>query len=140
MFDKNLIAPCGMNCNICRAYLAYSRNVPKERGKVTHCTGCRPRGKKCAYLKGQCENLGTSIQFCFECADFPCHRLKTLDKRYRTRYNYSPVENLREIQSHGIEQFLQNQGGKYRCLKCGGVVSVHDEKCYDCGYSRKGNC
>jgi hypothetical protein len=34
-FDKALIVPCGMNCGICSAYLAYSRNIPRKRGKLS---------------------------------------------------------------------------------------------------------
>jgi len=36
----NLIAPCGMNCGVCKAYLAYSYGVPEKKGQVTHCAGC----------------------------------------------------------------------------------------------------
>jgi len=32
--DKNLIAPCGINCGICSAYLAYSQNIPKKKAKL----------------------------------------------------------------------------------------------------------
>ena len=78
------------------------------------------------------------IQFCFECAQMPCEKLEHLDKRYRTRYNMSMVENLKEIQKNGIEAFLENQEAKYRCPNCGDVVSVHDRKCYSCKQVIKG--
>lgn len=126
-----LVSMCGMDCNICSSYLAYSRNIPKERGKIHHCIGCRPRNKKCAFLKGKCPYY-KEIQFCFECEDFPCESLKTLDKRYRTKYNMSMIENLNEIKSNGINEFLKNQREKYRCPNCGGVISVHNKRCYDC--------
>ncbi len=132
-FNQALVAPCGMNCNICSGYLAYSRNIPRQRGKITHCIGCRPRNKRCAYIKGHCEKLlKNSIDFCFECADFPCQRLKTLDKRYRTNYSMSMIENLNEIKRNGINNFLKNQRGKYTCPKCEGVIYIHNKKCYDC--------
>lgn len=105
---ENLVAPCGMNCGVCRAYLAYSRRIPKERGKITHCAGCRIRNKQCAYIKENCEQLRHhEIQFCFECADFPCHRLRTIDQRYRTRYDYSLIGNLEEVKESGMAAFLQ---------------------------------
>ncbi len=130
-FRLELASFCGMNCNICSGYLAYSRNIPKERGKISHCIGCGPRNKKCSFLKGRCPYV-KDVQFCFECAEFPCESLKTLDKRYRTKYDMSMIDNLNEIKSNGVDKFLQNQREKYRCLNCGGVISVHNKKCYDC--------
>lgn len=131
-FDP-LIAPCGMNCAICSGYLAYSHNIPRQRGKITHCIGCRPRNKHCAYIKGYCEKLrNNSLDFCYECPDFPCQRLKTLDKRYRNNYGMSMIENLNEIKSGGIDTFLENRRKKYECPKCGGVICIHNKKCYDC--------
>jgi hypothetical protein len=131
-FTPELIAPCGMNCGICKAYLAYSRGVPAQRGKVTHCSGCLPRNKNC-YIKRGCKNLRQNVfKFCFECEQMPCKNLDRLDRRYRSRYNMSMVENLKEIQTRGIEIFLKNQEAKYKCPRCSDVVSVHDGKCYSC--------
>ena len=78
----------------------------------------------------------SQIRFCFECADFPCRRLKTIDNRYRTRYSYSFIENLQEIKKSGIEEFLRRQEKRFKCPDCGGVISVHDGKCYDCARLR----
>jgi hypothetical protein len=136
MFDENLIAPCRMNCGICKAYLAYSHNIPRTKG-VTHCTGCRPRNKQCAYLKGQgCQIRNGEIRYCSECADFPCAHLRGIDNRYHTRYNYSFIENLVELKKIGADQFLKNQETRYKCPQCSGVISIHDSRCYNCGYTR----
>jgi len=132
-FDKDLIAPCGMNCGICSAYLAYSRKIPRKKGKIIHCIGCRPRNKQCAFLKGYCTKLRDSkIGFCFECSDFPCYQLSRLDERYKKNFGMSMIENLKEIRSEGIQEFLKNQREKYRCPKCGGVICIHNKKCFDC--------
>ncbi len=63
----------------------------------------------------------------------PCKNLDRLDRRYRTRYGMSMVENLKETQTKGVENFLKTQEDKYKCPACGDVVSVHDRKCYTCG-------
>jgi len=133
-FTSVLIAPCGMNCGICKAYLAYSRGVPKQRGKVTHCAGCLPRNKNC-FVKRGCRKLRKKeVNSCYECNDMPCQNLDRLDRRYRQRYNMSMIENLKEIKEKGTEEFLRIQREKYRCPECGDVISVHDVKCYVCGY------
>ena len=117
-----LIAPCGMNCGICKAYLAYSRGVPKQRGKVTHCAGCVPREKFC-FIKRGCRKLGLGqIRFCSECRAMPCRNLDRVDRRYRSRYAMSMVENLREIESKGLQQFIVDQETKYTCPKCGDII------------------
>jgi hypothetical protein len=112
---KKLIAACGMNCGICMAHL---------RGKEP-CEGCfnpLPRYKSCLNCKMRnCEKR--SGLFCFDCKDFPCDRLKHLDKRYRTKYNMSEIENLEFIKKHGISKFLEQQTTKYVCKK--GVFNIH---------------
>ncbi len=134
-FTPELVAPCGMNCGICKAYLAYSRKVPKQRGKVSHCSGCRIREKNCAFIKRDCpKKVGKQLLSCSECDDMPCPRLSHLDQHYQARYSMSMVDNLREIQTLGMDEFLKRQEAKYRCQSCGDVVSVHDGKCYACGH------
>ncbi|MCL5949833.1 MAG: DUF3795 domain-containing protein [Candidatus Bathyarchaeota archaeon] len=137
LFTAELIAPCGMNCGICKAYLAYTHGIPRQRGKVTHCAGCLPRAKNC-YIKRGCKKLSKhQIQSCHQCDTMPCKHLDHLDKRYRERYGMSMVENLKMIKAEGMDAFLKNQEEKYRCSNCGGVVCVHDGKCYSCSYDAK---
>lgn len=128
-----LIAPCGMDCGVCKVYLATVRSDVKGKG----CLGCRPRRKKCAYLKGICELIRNErITFCFECAVFPCAHLKTIDKRYVTRYDTSFISNLLIIKEKGLAAFLLGEEKRWRCSRCGGAVSIHDGTCYDCGNKR----
>ncbi len=144
-FTVDQIAPCGMNCGLCRAYLAYTHGVPRQRGKVSHCPGCRPRDagasdypKNC-YIKRGCKQLSNhQIQSCSQCMEtMPCKNLIRLDKRYRERYGMSMVENSREIKAKGMDEFLKNQAEKYRCPRCGDVICVHDGKCYGCNNKRE---
>jgi Protein of unknown function (DUF3795) len=129
---KSLIAPCGMNCGICMAYL-------RERNK---CPGCRapdlnkpPTRTECKIKK--CEILlRGGKRFCFTCEEFPCDRLKRLDKRYRNRYSMSMIENLRDIEADGIEGFLRAEETKWTCPVCGGTICVHKGCCSGCGQDR----
>jgi hypothetical protein len=131
----DLIAPCGMNCGICKTYLAYSRGVPYKKGAVSHCPGCLVRNKNCAFIKRDCaKTRQKQVRFCYECADMPCPNLTRIDALYRARYGMSMVENLKAIQKNGMDAFLKSQAEKYRCPNCGDLVSVHDGKCYACGY------
>lgn len=130
-----LIAPCGMNCALCSGYLAYSHKLKKVRGKIHYCTGCRIRNKQCAFIKGRCKNkklLNNEIKYCYFCKYFPCYSLKTIDERYRIRYNMSLVDNLLFIKKNGVKKFLTKEIKKWRCPRCGDIICCHNGKCYHC--------
>ena len=134
VLTPDLIAPCGMNCGICKAYLAQSRGVPYKKGKISHCTGCLVRNKNCAFIKRGCEKLRKKqIRFCYQCANMPCKELTKIDQYYKARYGMSMVENQKMIKEKGMEKFLKSQAEKYRCPSCSDILSVHDGKCYACG-------
>ncbi len=137
-FKAALVAPCGMNCNVCSGYLALTHEIPKARGRISHCRGCGRNGKMCAYLRTWCAPLrNDEVRFCFQCADFPCSRLKHLDGRYRDRYSVSLIDNLKFIRSRGIQKFLRAQQRLWRCPKCRtDVRSIHNGKCYSCNRVR----
>ena len=96
--DKMLIAPCGMNCSLCVAYQFGKDNINKKGFHRKYCPGCIPRGENCTHMGDSCELLAKgSVRFCFLCEQYPCKRLKGLDKRYRTKYHMSMIENLNYI-------------------------------------------
>jgi len=121
-----LIAPCGMNCGICMAYLKEKNKCPgcriEDTKKLISRTGCKI--KNCHYL------LKKKAKFCFECKEFFCDRLKHMDKRYRTRYKMSMIENLENIKRLGINKFIKNEKERWTCPECGGTICVHNRKCY----------
>jgi uncharacterized OB-fold protein len=58
--------------------------------------------------------------------------VKHMDKRYRTRYNMSVIENLENIQRLGIRKFVANEKIRWACPNCGGMICVHRQYCYRC--------
>jgi hypothetical protein len=124
-----LIAPCGINCGVCMAYLSYSKGMAKQRG-VSHCSGCRVRNKNCAFIKKNCSaRIGKDIQYCFQDASFPCEKMQELDDRYRRDYGISPIENLKVIRDLGMDAFIEQQEQAFKCTECGGTISVHNGFC-----------
>jgi hypothetical protein len=135
--NEELIAPCGMNCGLCSGYLAYKNDVKSKGIRMTYCTGCRPRNKQCAFLKKRCPQLlNGDVKYCYECQDFPCARLRHIDKRYRTFYRMSMVENLEYIKESGIRHFLKRESEKWQCPECGGVICCHNGICFNCGLDK----
>ena len=129
----SLIAPCGMDCGICSGYLRDKKKCPGCRGsdidKPTYCLSCKIKN---------CEIIQNSKPgFCFQCEKFPCTRLKQLDKRYRTKYGMSMIENLEDIRTFGIRKFVANEKVRWACPDCGGAICVHWHSCSSCGKASK---
>ena len=125
-----LIAPCGMNCRLCRAYARDRKACPGCRGddslKSKVCVTCRIRNCE-KIIKGR-------VKYCFSCDSFPCVALNHLDNRYRTKYVMSMIDNLKNIREFGIRVFVKNEKEKWACPECGEIICVHKENCIFCGY------
>lgn len=132
--EEQLIAPCGMNCGLCISYLAMKMDINQHGFKKTYCPGCQQRGQHCTFLKKHCDLMGQGlIRFCHECGDYPCKRLKALDKRYRTKYHMSMLENLNLLKEQGMEALLEKETATWTCPECGGTICCHNGLCLRCG-------
>lgn len=128
--NKNMIAPCGMNCSLC---LGFQR-------KENHCDGCRnkidikyaTKGRKSCIIKHCIIINSNKSGFCYECEKFPCKRLKDLDKRYTTKYHMSMLENLKNIKINGINTFLKDELKKWTCKNCNNLICIHRDFCLNC--------
>lgn len=117
---KKLIAPCGMDCGLCLHYL-------REENKCPGCfSGRKVNGRPIKCGIRLCEQR--QDEFCFECTQFPCDRLKRLDKRYREKYIISEIDNLKFIRDNGIEKFIEKECEKWQSEK--GTFCIHDKKYY----------
>ncbi len=124
----NTIAPCGIICDICSGF---QREKNKCVGcnnvgfKPIHCNNCR--------IKLCCKEKVKENQYCIYCTEFPCKLIKHLDKRYKTKYNESPIENLKTILKIGIKNFIKSENDKWTCTQCGNLLCVHKNVCMNCG-------
>ncbi len=125
-FVASMLAPCGMNCAVCYKHL----------GK-NPCQGCNAqddakpeRCRKCA-IKSCVEER--NVENCRDCDSFGCKQIKNLDKSYRNRYGVSLIENGLWVREHSVAEFMIEQCRIYTCPVCGGVISLHDGDCCECG-------
>jgi hypothetical protein len=98
-----------MNCNVCKWCLAFSRGVPKEKGKICQCNGYGLRAKKCHVKRGCLKLRKNQIQYCYECSDMSCKNLNRIECLYNEQYSTSLVGNLQELKQKGLARFLQTQ-------------------------------
>ncbi|NLU24421.1 MAG: DUF3795 domain-containing protein [Clostridiales bacterium] len=125
-----MFAPCGMNCMVCYKH-CLTKKVKKpcggcltsDIGKPKHCQTCEI--KNC--LKGK------AFTYCYKCEEFPCGQIKRLEKSYQKNYSVSLIENSLYVKQYGIAAFMNNQRSKYLCDRCGGIISLHDKVCSECG-------
>ena len=90
MFTKDMIAPCGLDCSICKRALA----------GTDPCAGCRgPNDNKPEFCSERCgiilceKRKSNGYSFCDECPDFPCADVMEKETRYGSQYplRESPV-------------------------------------------------
>lgn len=134
MKDDNLIAPCGMNCSLCVSYIFGRNDLNKKGFHKKYCPGCIPRGKNCTFaLSKKCDLIRDGkIRFCYECNSFPCDGLRRLDKRYKTKYNMSMIDNLKFIKEKGMDKFLGKETQKWTCEECNELKCCHNGLCLNC--------
>ena len=127
-FKTEMIAPCGINCVTCMAYL-------RDKNK---CPGCRAddENKSKSVINCKIRNCNEltdkNLKYCCECSMYPCSKINHIDKRYKTKYFMSMIENLDNIKNQGIKKFMKNEKIRWTCTQCGGIICVHRGYCYNC--------
>ena len=132
LFTAEMIAPCGLDCSLCKRALA----------ETDPCAGCHgPNENKPEFCSGKCgiilcpKRKENGYAFCDECADYPCEDVMEKETRYASKYPLweSPLQNLRLIREAGMDVFLRNEREQWTCGACGGGISVHTGLCSGCG-------
>ena len=121
--ERALITPCGLYCGICPLYLARTDEALRKRiaegqgiavEEVFVCDGCRPLGGKIPMAGGElvCDTYACAvddkkIEFCYECADFPCLKLAPCADRAQELPHNTKVYNLLLLQKDGIDAWIE---------------------------------
>ena len=119
--EVKLVAVCGLYCGGCPVFrasgdralaerIAQARDIPVER---VNCRGCRAEeghiklmgGAVCPTYTCCVEQKG--LQFCYECADFPCLKLAPCADKAQILPHNTKVYNLMLLQKLGLEKWLQ---------------------------------
>ena len=128
----DMIAPCGLDCSLCKRALA----------ETDPCPGCHgPNENKPEFCALKCgiilcrKRKENGYTYCDECPDYPCADVLEKETRYTSKYPLyeSPGKNLRDIRESGMEAFLENERKEWTCPECGHIVSVHTGLCSGCG-------
>lgn len=124
--ENSMFAPCGMNCLVCYKHCHHKKPcagcLKNSAGKPEHCRQCQ--------IKDCCQEKG--LTYCYQCSQFPCPKIKRLEKSYQQRYGVSLLANSQQVKEKGLTAFMAAQKASYTCPVCGGVISLHDAECSEC--------
>jgi len=140
--DKTLAAVCGLYCEACTAYIATTED-PARLAQLAaqfqlseeeiRCHGCRAskRGPYCQTCKMSACAAERGIDFCVECADYPCEELRQFQAHIPHRIEL--WDDLERIRAIGWQTWLVEARNKYVCPECQTINSAYDPSCRQCG-------
>jgi phage FluMu protein Com len=139
--NKRLAGACGLYCEACTLYIATTEDPERLRRLARHfqleeeairCRGCRSeeRGPYCTKCKMIACATERNIDFCSQCAEYPCPDLKLFQSARPHRIDL--WDDLARIKNVGWQQWLVEARLKYTCPRCQTINSAYDEKCRAC--------
>jgi hypothetical protein len=139
--NHKLFAYCGLYCSSCSVFIASQEdparlqiiaNKMNRSVEETRCNGCRSEKlssyclncdlKICAISKG--------IDFCSECNDYPCSKLKSFQKKMPHRSEL--FDSLDYVKNNSIEKWEEKMIQDFSCPKCGKINSPYFINCKKC--------
>jgi len=105
----NMIAPCGLDCSLCKRALAAENPCPgclgPDENKPEFCA------RKCGIILCR-KRKENGYTYCDECPDYPCEDVLEKETRYTSQYPLyeSPGKNLRDIREGGKSAEQGNPG------------------------------
>ena len=140
--NEKLVAPCGLYCGACSAYLATHENragTGKAKGPVMQCDGCLgdgrlpPHASKCEIR--ECAATKTKTRRCSECEEFPCSLITNFNND-GVPHHGEVLENLRQMRAMGIREWTKHEEDRWGCPKCRTKLSWYDAECPNCKTTR----
>ena len=149
LVNRNFVGRCGLYCGACLVYRAY-KDSEQLRQKIAEeekcesdeirCEGCqtvltdgwesKEWGKNCKIV-ACLEAKG--LHFCYECDTYPeCEKFHGIAD-YLLKRGENLMENLEKIKAGKVEEWLEEEDGKWRCWKCGKSISAYLDECHWCG-------
>jgi len=148
VFNKDLLAPCGLYCGVCAVYIAHRDNNTKFKEKLVkvyqsftkslddvQCTGCLSEGDVFGYCQTcpikSCVRL-KEIEGCFQCEDWPCKIIKRFPIPVGKRVIMRSIPEWREL---GTEKWVKTEESRYHCPECNNPLFRGVKRCNKCGNS-----
>lgn len=143
---KELLAPCGLYCGVCRIYKAHRDNDLEFKKQILPtlndygaksvddiaCTGCLSDGvifhfcRTCP-IKDCIKNK--KIEGCYLCDDFPCTIITNWPDQLDKKVMLRSIPAWRDL---GTAKWVEKEEERYQCPKCGNPLFHAAKKCNKC--------
>ena len=121
-------AYCGLYCASCPSYDSSCSGCKSGNVREGWCSRCTI--KACARAKG--------VEFCIECAEYPCEKLVKFRDDPEYPYHGEIGEYQAFIASQGEEKWLEEMKKRWSCPGCGTPFNWWTLICGKCGYQVNG--
>ncbi|MEG0229909.1 MAG: DUF3795 domain-containing protein [Oscillospiraceae bacterium] len=119
-------AICGLFCGVCPFYPEKCHGCLSDK-LTEHCVSCPNGFRKCAK-----EN---NVTRCNECSKFPCSRIEKFSNEHWENgigHHCGVINNLVEMNKHGIEHWVLKKTEENTCKKCGKLIYWMDKNSHKC--------
>lgn len=133
---------CGLFCGSCFVMLSYQQKrliVPERwRNQITDmkmtCHGCKSSDvfKNCQGCQIRPCAQAKNLEFCIECADYPCALYEGIHEANYAHHNVA-VCRMHIMKEKGIHAWMQYQQNRWTCKQCGTLFSWYETQCPKCG-------
>lgn len=141
--DKRLAAVCGLFCPSCTLFIGTNQNLAGLKATAKslqrpveelECHGCRSQ-KRCFYCQDNCKMAKCAtekgIDFCGECAEYPCAELEVFQAEMPHRIElWKSQARIKEV---GYEKWYVDMIEHYSCPQCHALNSAYNMRCWKCG-------
>ena len=143
-------APCGLYCGACVIRAAVKKNDPQMLEMIADglakylgrpvgveevcCDGCLSdvRAAPCRDCEIRDCAVSKGITHCSQCDDFPCQLITDFNNDEFAHHS-EVLDNIRRQREVGIDDWLEEQRGRWRCPACGAESDWYARRCTGCG-------
>ncbi|MFW9876671.1 MAG: DUF3795 domain-containing protein [Candidatus Thorarchaeota archaeon] len=145
---KELLAPCGLYCGVCRIYKAHQEKDIKFKKEILPtlndygaksvediaCTGCLSDGvifhfcRTCS-IKDCIKDK--KIEGCYLCNDFPCKIIINWPDPRDKKIMLRTIPAWRDL---GTEKWVIEEEKRYKCPRCENLLFHGARKCNKCNH------
>lgn len=124
-------AICGLYCGTCPSFGEECDGCLSDR-VAPRCQTCRHGFRSCAD--------DHAVRRCYECAQFPCERLKAFSKQHVVNgicHHAHVIRDLGDMKRLGVAEWIRRQKKANTCLVCGNLIPWCEKSCPRCGAGRE---
>ena len=145
MANRELLAPCGLYCGVCGAYLATRDDNDKLRQGMARVYRCAPEDINCRGCLSDlrfkhCEVCvirdcaqTKNLTGCHQCDEFPCDKIEALSAAFPDTPAGREVRRAIDAwRNLGDEAFVAAEEARWTCRSCGARLMRGQMRCNHC--------